>query len=53
MAGPMTTSEMARRIYGAKPKPWQLDQVRKSAARFAVEVSRRRSAGAPIVWRLK
>jgi hypothetical protein len=53
IAGQVTTSEMARRIYGTQPKPWQLDQVRKSAAKFAVEVERRRSPGAPILWRLK
>jgi hypothetical protein len=51
--GSMTTGDIARSIYGRPTQHWQYERVRSAAARFAVEARRRRSAGAPIVWRLR
>jgi hypothetical protein len=48
----LTTTELARRIYSAT-KYWQVGNVRRAAPKFAVECGRRRSAGAPIVWKLR
>jgi hypothetical protein len=52
--GPLPTGELARRINSCPTaEDWQLTQVRASARKFAVECGRRRSPGAPILWRLK
>ena len=48
----LTTTELTRRIYRTA-LPWQVGNVRRAAPKFAVECGRGRSAGAPIVWRLK
>jgi hypothetical protein len=50
---PLTTTELARSIYPRPTKPWHCYSVRRTAPKFAVEYGRRRSAGAPIVWKLK
>jgi hypothetical protein len=49
----MTTSELRLAIYGDPHREWPQIQVWRSAAKFAVEDGRRRSPGAPILWRLK
>jgi hypothetical protein len=51
--GAMTTTELARSIYPRPNQEWQHRQVRRSAAKFAVEADRVRSPGAPIVWKLR
>jgi hypothetical protein len=49
----MTTPQLRQAIYGSPTKHWQYRPVGDAARKFAIEVSRRRSAGAPILWRLK
>jgi hypothetical protein len=51
--GDMTTGELARSIYSRPTQHWQRRQVREAARKFCVEHARRRSAGVPIIWRLK
>jgi hypothetical protein len=51
--GPMTTGDLARSIYARPTQHWQYERVRLAARRFAVEATRRRSAGMPIVWQLR
>jgi hypothetical protein len=53
VGNPLTTGELARNVYGAPIRRWHYARIRLAARKFAVEVGRRRSAGAPIVWRLK
>jgi hypothetical protein len=50
---PLTTAELARSIYLPPLKHWHVTRVREAARRFAVEVGRRRSRGAPILWALR
>jgi hypothetical protein len=51
--GQMTTMQLMHAIYGRPTQHWHYERVRLAARKFAVESGRRRSAGAPIVWRLK
>jgi hypothetical protein len=51
--GQLTTVELARSIHARPTKPRHCYSVRRTAPKFAVEVSRRRAAGAPIVWKLR
>jgi hypothetical protein len=51
--GEMTTPQLRQAIYGSPTKHWQYRPVGDAARKFAIECGRRRSAGAPIVWRLK
>jgi hypothetical protein len=51
--GPMSTTELRLAVYGQPFRDWQRKQIRRAAAKFAVEADRMRSPGAPIVWRLK
>jgi hypothetical protein len=50
---PMSTTELRLAVYGQPFRDWQRKQIRRAAAKFAVEVGRRRSGGMPTVWRLK
>jgi hypothetical protein len=49
----MTTPQLRQAIYGSPTKYWHYRPVGDAARKFAVEVSRRRAAGAPIVWKLR
>jgi hypothetical protein len=51
--GPMSTTELRLAVYGEPFRDWQRKQIRRAAAKFAVEVGRGRSGGMPTFWRLK
>ena len=51
--GPMTSGELARRLYPRPNKDWHWRQVRDSASRFAERIGNVRSPGRPVLWRLK
>jgi hypothetical protein len=53
ISGALTTAQLAKRIYGSPTKHWHYFNVRRAAPKFAVEISRRRPIGTPIVWKLR
>jgi len=50
---PMTTGQLARRIYPPPFRRWHADYVRRTAPLVAVRVRQVRSRGHPVLWRLK
>jgi hypothetical protein len=50
---PMTTGQLARRIYPPPFKRWHADYVRRAVPMVAERIGQVRSAGLPVLWRLK